>query len=182
MIEVRNIKKVIILNRTIENAIKLKKLCENKFKNVKFTISEEPNEAIKEADIICCTTNSNKPLFNGKLLKDGVHINCIGSYLPTMQEVDCTTIIKSKVVADKIEDCLSEAGDLIIPIAKKLIDKSHILCDLSQLITMKKSLRETDNDITLFKSVGVALQDIGIGHVVFKNAQKLKLGKEVNYL
>jgi ornithine cyclodeaminase len=103
-----------------------------------------------------------------------------------MQEVDCETILKSKVIVDDLNSCLEEAGDLLVPLNQKLIKKDHILCDLSELIFKcsknENFIRKNKDDITLFKSVGISLQDISIGHYVYKKSKKLNLGKDVNYL
>jgi len=134
---------------------------------------------ISNSQIICTTTNSSTPLFEGKYISKGTHINCIGSYTPKMQEVDEETIVKSKCVGDIAEHVWSEAGDFLIPLEKGLITKQHILASLGTILLSEetlKSVRGSADDITLFKSCGVALQDVALGNLVVKRAQELNLG------
>ena len=181
MISVRpKIERVIIFSRNNENANSLCEELSKEFSNLEFKSTKDGNEEIIDADIIITATNSSEPLFDGKLLPKGVHLNCVGSYTPKMQEVDENTIKKSKICVDDLESVLEEAGDIIIPLEKKIINQSQIICDLGKLSFEKKSLRESKDDITLFKSVGLSFQDIVIGHFVLKTCEKMKLGKEVN--
>lgn len=113
-----------------------------------------------ESDVLCTCTTSAKPLFDGHLLRAGTHLNLIGSFQPHTQEVDETTIERSRVVVDTYEGALAEAGDLIIPLQKGVIRRSHILADLHELVSGRKKVRSSPEQITLFKSVGCALEDL----------------------
>lgn len=177
IIEVRPIKHVKIHNRSMENAVKLSKELSEKYSNIKFEAIENPND-ISDAHIIVTTTNSSQPLFKGENLPKGVHLCCIGSYTPTMQEVDEITIKKSKIIVDDLKNALEEAGDIIIPLNNKTITVHHILGELGNVCAGKK-IRESEDDITLFKSVGLGLQDIGIGKLILEKAEKMDLGIKV---
>lgn len=145
----------------------------------KIHIAKNPDEAIQDADVICTATTSSTPVFNGRSLAPGTHINGIGSYLPTMREVDTTTIQNAWVVVDSVTAVLAEAGDLIQPIAKGIIDKSHIQAELGEIMIGKKLGRTNPEQITFFKSVGVAVQDTAAAQIVLENAKKLGLGTEI---
>jgi alanine dehydrogenase len=145
--------------------------------NVK--IAESPEETVRGADIICTATTSSEPVFNGRSLQPGTHINGIGSYLPTMREVDTETVQKALVVVDSITAVLAEAGDLIQPIEQGEIDKSHIHAELGEIIAGAKPGRTNPEQITFFKSVGVAVQDAAAAQVVLQNAERLGLGTEI---
>ncbi|KJR99675.1 MAG: hypothetical protein VR65_15595 [Desulfobulbaceae bacterium BRH_c16a] len=131
---------------------------------------------LQNADVICTATSSNKPVFDDVYIKKGAHINGVGSYKPDMAEISPETIARAKVVVDQIEACLAEAGDLIQPIQRGIITKNHIHGELGELVTGKISARETDDEITVFKSVGLAVQDLITADLVLKIAQEKDLG------
>jgi ornithine cyclodeaminase len=135
-----------------------------------------PEKAVSEADVICVATTSSIPVFEDKHLKSGVHINGVGSYTPEMQEIPEKTILRAKVVVDSITASLEEAGDLIIPLKKGLIDESHIQGELGQVASDLLSIRESDADITFFKSVGLAIQDIAVANLALHNTAEIQLG------
>jgi ornithine cyclodeaminase/alanine dehydrogenase-like protein (mu-crystallin family) len=119
-----------------------------------------------ESDVLCTCTTSPTPLFDGHMLRPGTHLNLVGSFQPHTREVDDVTIQRSRVVVDTYEGTLAEAGDLLIPLKSGLIERNHILADLHELVTGKKTLRERASDITAFKSVGVALEDLVAAELV----------------
>ncbi len=139
----------------------------------------ESNEDLKHADIICTATTALNPVFSDNNLKEGVHINAIGSYKPHVREIPEETILKAKVVVDHRESSLSEAGDLIIPLEKGLITENHIYAEIGEIIANKKVVRTSESEITVFKSVGNAVQDLAAANQVLISAQAQKLGTKV---
>lgn len=139
------------------------------------------NAEVSSAGIICTCTNSSTPLFDGTSVRPGTHIMCVGSYTPSMQEVDETTIMRSRVVADSTSDVWRESGDLIIPLQKGLIQKGHILASIAEISLGKVKIRQSPNDITLFKSVGVGITDTAISEVLCKFAISNGLGTRVPF-
>lgn len=131
---------------------------------------------LREADVICTATSSELPVFDDLHIKNGAHINGVGSYKPDMAEIPPSTIARAKVVVDQMQGCLAEAGDLIQPIQQGLITKDHIHGELGDLVLGKISSRETEEEITVFKSVGVAVQDLITADLVLKIAQENELG------
>ena len=119
-----------------------------------------------ESDVLCTCTTSNTPLFDGDLLRPGTHINAIGSFQPHTREVDDTTVQRSRIVVDTYEGALAEAGELLIPISKGLITRNYIVADLHQLVSGKKPGRTNPTQITLFKSVGCALEDLATAELL----------------
>ena len=143
-------------------------------------VVRSPMEAIQDADIICTATTSNTPVFDGNYIKKGAHINAIGSFTPKMQEVDHLTISKSLVVVDSRQSVLKEAGDLIIPIEANIVQKDHIHAELGEIIS-NKLLGRTDKDqITYFKSCGVAVQDVAAAQLAVQEAKRLGLGTVIS--
>lgn len=141
-------------------------------------VAHSPSQAVSNADVICCATTSHVPVFEDHDLKYGTHINGVGSYTPHMQEIPEQTILRSKVVVDSLSAALVEAGDLIIPLKKKLIHKSHIHGEIGQVASGQKRGRESDEEITLFKSVGIAAQDVSVAALVLREAKKLAHGTD----
>jgi alanine dehydrogenase len=113
-----------------------------------------------ESDVLCTCTTATTPLFDGNMLRKGTHLNVVGSFRPTTREVDDVTVRRSRVVVDTYDGALSEAGDLIIPLNSGVIRRDHMLANLHELAKGKKQVRNGPNDITLFKSVGSALEDL----------------------
>jgi alanine dehydrogenase len=126
---------------------------------------------LKKADIISTATSAVKPVLKHQNLKQGVHINAVGAYQPNTREIPEETIINSRLFVDKISSCLEEAGDLLIPIKEGIITKDHILGEIGELVQGKKVGRRDDNEITLFKSVGNAVQDLVAAAEVYKRVQ-----------
>ena len=136
-------------------------------------------EAVRQADIICTATTSTQPVFDGRMLQPGTHINAVGAYTPQMQEVDAETVRRAKVVIDSRQASLAEAGDLIIPLKQGWITEAHIHGEIGEIVLGHKPGREFDDEITYFKSVGVAIQDIAAARCVLNRASELGLGAEV---
>ncbi len=143
------------------------------------TTARSPREAVDGADIICTATTSTSPVFVDGDLKVGVHINGIGSYTPEMQEIDEETVQTAKVVVDSREACWAEAGDLIVPLQKGLIDREHIYAELGEIIADARPGRTTPKEITFFKSVGIAVQDVATASRALQAAERMGLGVEV---
>ena len=136
-------------------------------------------EGVKEADILCTATTSSKPVFDGKALRPGTHINAVGAYTPLMQEVDSETILRAKVVIDSRQASLAEAGDLIIPLQQGVINEKHIHAEIGEIVAGLRPGRESMDEITYFKTVGVAVQDVAAARRVLDKATELGLGTEV---
>jgi ornithine cyclodeaminase/alanine dehydrogenase-like protein (mu-crystallin family) len=124
----------------------------------------------KESDVICACTTSPVPLFDGRWLRLGTHLNLVGAFQPDTREVDDETIQRARVVVDTYDGALSEAGDLLIPLGNGSITRDHIIAELHEIASGKKSGRTRAEDITLFKSVGCALEDLVTADLVYRRA------------
>lgn len=142
-------------------------------------VVDDPDTAVADADIICAATTSETPVFDGTHLKPGAHVNAVGSYMPSMQEVDVATIRRALVVVDSREAVLAEAGDLLVPLEQGDISADHIHAELGEIIVGKKHGRTTPDQITYFKSVGVAVQDAAAARIALQNALAHNLGQIV---
>ncbi|MCP4552149.1 MAG: ornithine cyclodeaminase family protein [Bacteroidetes bacterium] len=139
----------------------------------------DPNELLA-SDIICTATSSPTPLFDGNKLKPGTHINNIGSHTPNARELDTFTVKNSKLVGDSKEACFSEAGDIMIPLKEEAITVDHFYAELGDLVTSKKKGRTNDNEITVFKSNGLAIQDAAAAKLIYDKAMAAGIGVNVD--
>lgn len=144
--------------------------------------AETESVAVSGADIICTATTSSLPVFKDKDVAEGTHINAIGSYLPTMQEIPGETIYRAKLIADSRSAVLAEAGDLIIPIEAGRITSDHIHAELGEIVSGNRPGRTDKNEITIFKSVGIAVQDAAAACVAYRNACTRDLGFMIDWL
>jgi ornithine cyclodeaminase/alanine dehydrogenase-like protein (mu-crystallin family) len=144
-------------------------------------IAANPAQAVKHAEIICTATTSKSPVFSDSDLKPGAHISAIGSYLPEMQEVPPETIQRAMVVVDSRTAALAETGDLILPIRQGMFTEKHIHAELGEIVLGTKPGRQYADEITYFKSVGVAVQDAMAAQFAWQNAQKMGIGQIIKF-
>lgn len=144
-------------------------------------VAENPSVALKNADVICTATTSQTPVFSDRDLKRGAHVSAVGSYTPEMQELPAETIQRARVVVDSRAATLAETGDLLKPIQAGLISEAHIYAELGEIVMGRKTGRESGEEITVFKSVGVAVQDAMAAQLALENARKSGLGQEVDF-
>jgi len=126
-------------------------------------------DCARSADVICTCTTSPEPLFAGQLLRPGTHINAVGAFQPHTRELDSVAIQKSCLVVESREAALAEAGDLLIPIAEGAIGPDSIAADLHEIVSGTRPGRTSPADITVFKSVGCALEDLVAVELIQKN-------------
>lgn len=136
-----------------------------------------PGEALLHADIICTATTSATPVFLDSDIRPGVHINAVGAYTPFAHEIPEETVVRSRVVVDHWEACMEEAGDILIPMRGGRISRDHIQAELGEILTGRRRGRLSEEDVTLFKSVGVAVQDVAAAGRALRNAEKMGLGQ-----
>lgn len=142
-------------------------------------VSKTPADAISDADVICTATTSSTPVFDGSDLKPGAHINAIGSFTPTAQEVEGAVVKRSLLIVDSREAVLAETGDLIIPIQEGRISEDHIQAELGDIVNGGHPGRTDADQITLYKSVGIAVQDAAAAGFALRRAEQLGLGQLV---
>jgi len=141
--------------------------------------ANSPAQLLREADIVCTATASPTPIFDGSKVRGGTHINAIGSHTPNVRELDTAIIKRSKIIADSYQACLSEAGDIMVPIQEGAIDKAHMYAELGKIVTGKKLPRDDAEEITLFKSNGLAIQDVAAAKLVYDKAVQARIGAEI---
>jgi len=165
-ISVRPIEEVYVWGRNIKKAATLADLL--KAKNINTQPISDLDEVIPHMDIISAATMSKDPLIKGELVTKGTHIDLVGSYKPDMREGDDVLIQKSSLYVDTIEGATKESGDIVIPLKKELISEDDILGELSSLCSSLEMKRISEDEITFFKSVGYALEDLVAGEYFYQ--------------
>jgi ornithine cyclodeaminase/alanine dehydrogenase-like protein (mu-crystallin family) len=132
-------------------------------------VPADPATCAAESDVLCTCTTSIAPLFDGRLLRSGTHLNLIGAFRPDTREVDEYAIRRARIVVDTYDGALAEAGDVIIPLNMGLI-KTEDVADLHDVISGRKSSRTSQEQITAFKSVGCAYEDLVIAKLIYEAA------------
>jgi alanine dehydrogenase len=140
---------------------------------------EDVEAAVREADIVVTASSSHDPLFDGDWLKPGTHVNNIGSHSPEARELDTKTVQRSRFVADLREANLAEAGDILIPIQEGAVTAEHIYASLGEIVSGAKPGRQSPDEITVFKSCGLAIQDIATAQAIYNAARAQGIGTEV---
>ncbi|MBI5008598.1 MAG: ornithine cyclodeaminase [Bacteroidia bacterium] len=175
---VKDIRRILVFDTNRELAHQFVSEMEKKI-DAEMVLSSDTRQ-LNEADIICTATNATAPLFKREEVKNGVHINAIGSFQPHMQELDPFIIRDARVFLDKAGPCLKESGDLIKPILDGVIGENHIAGEIGDFLLNRISGRESDDQITLFKSVGIAIQDYAVATDIYNYAIEQGFGQEIN--
>jgi ornithine cyclodeaminase/alanine dehydrogenase-like protein (mu-crystallin family) len=138
-------------------------------------------EELYATDVISTATTSVRPLIFGEKLCAGTHVNAVGSNAPNRQEIDHSVLLKSRVFTDKTEQVLKEGGDLVIPISQGIYRPENIVGELADVVTGKIKGRTSNSDVTLFKSVGIALEDMAVARTVYELAIRKGVGREIAF-
>lgn len=139
-------------------------------------VADSPLKNLQDADVICTATSSSRPVLPEIEIPAGVHVNAVGAYRPDMAEIPATVVCQSRVVVDHLASALEEAGDLLGPLKQGLIKTTDIATELGDLILGRSICRGLRNEVTLFKSVGVAVQDLYAAAKALENARQLGIG------
>jgi alanine dehydrogenase len=138
-------------------------------------------EAVTEADIICTATTSASPVFAHAHVRAGTHISAVGSFTPDMQEIPAETVLQARVIVDSRSAALAETGDLILPIRAGRMSPEHIAAEFGEVVLGRLPGRQSAQQITLFKSVGIAVQDALAAEIAIRNAKRLVIGQTVSF-
>ncbi len=127
-------------------------------------------QAVTGADLICTVTAAHEPVLFGEWLSPGAHINAVGACIPKTRELDHRALLRSRLFVDRRESALNEAGDFLIPRSEGIIDEQHILGELGDVLAGTTPGRTDADDITLFKSLGLAVEDLAAAHHIYTKA------------
>lgn len=148
---------------------------------VDVSLAGSVQEVVQSVDVLALATTAATPIVDGDWLPAGLHINAIGSHAPGVRELDTASIIKSKIICDQTAACLAEAGDIQIPMEEGAMTEDDIYGEIGDLVTGAKQGRESDDEITLFKSVGLSIQDISTAYHVYQQAVEQGVGTEFDF-
>ncbi len=138
--------------------------------------ARSPREAVVGADIICTTTASRTPVVDGDWLSEGAHVNAVGSSLPKARELDTLAVVRGRLFVDRMESALNEAGDFLIPLAEGAITDQHIKGELGDVLVGRLPGRTAPGEVTIFKSLGIAVEDLAAAHHVLRAAEARGVG------
>lgn len=177
---VRQIAHVKVWSRTPEHAREFART-ELERHGIPVEVSDSPRKAVRDAQIVCTLTAATAPVLEGAWLEPGMHVNAVGSSVPPFRELDTETVKRARVFVDNRDCVLNEADDLRAPIAEGAIAEDHILADLAQLAAGSAPGRTSPQDVTLFKSVGMAIEDIAAARELYSRAVTQGRGTRVEY-
>ena len=180
MSHVRSIKRCRIASRTIEHA---KQLVDEMSERFPFPLEavETVQEALAGADVIVTATNAKDPVLKRDWISSGAHLNVVGSSSPKSREVDTATMTGAALFVDRRESTLNEAGDYLFPASEGAVGPDHIRAELGEILTGSKPGRTSAEEITLFKSLGLAVEDLASAAYLYRKANELNAGTWVEF-
>lgn len=180
--EVRDIERITVVYRHEESFERYKEMIATDWPDLLDRIhgTSDAEVAVREADVVCLATTSKTPVFDDSWIKPGTHVSGVGSFTPQMQEAPSPFVARARVVVDMKEHALEEAGDLIIPLRDGTITEEHIVGELGEIVAGSVPGRTSDDEVTFFKSVGNAVQDMAVASAAFRGARENGLGQEID--
>jgi ornithine cyclodeaminase/alanine dehydrogenase-like protein (mu-crystallin family) len=178
MCAVRPITTLRVWSRDSRHAERLAAVARDRF-GLLATVAATGAEAVRDAHIVCTATSSNEPVLLGDWLSPGTHINAVGTSQPTARELDSAAVARSRLYVDRRESALKEPGDILVPLNEGLISPEHIVGEIGEVITGRAPGRGNDDEITLFKSLGLAIEDLAAAAYVLGEATRRGVGTRV---
>ena len=178
MLLCRKIHRVRVWSRNTENGRQFVER-ESRRHNIQVDLMPTVQAAVQGADIICTTTSSPDPILPGKYLSPGSHINAVGSSVPFARELDTEAVVKSRLFVDRRESTVNEAGDFLIPKKEGAVNDDHIQGEIGEILMGKVRGRKSAEEITLFKSLGLAVEDLASANHIYKKAIEKGMGTQV---
>jgi ornithine cyclodeaminase len=181
---VRPIERAMVVVRSEESGSRFRTALRNDWPDLHdlVEVTDDGPRAVQAAHVVCTATSSREPVFRDQDIQPGTHINGVGSFTPEMQEVPTATVRRATIVVDQLEPALEEAGDLIVPLHSGDIGPEHVTRELGHLVNGDASGRVTDEEVTFFKSVGNAVQDMVVARSAFDAAMASQVGQHVELI
>ncbi|MEX2178878.1 MAG: ornithine cyclodeaminase family protein [Gemmatimonadaceae bacterium] len=179
MLAVRPFKQVMVWSRDINHARALAAELTVRH-DVSVDVANEPAAAVRAADVVCTVTAAREPVLRGEWLTPGCHINAVGASIPTARELDSAAVRRARLFVDRRESAMNEAGDLIIPMREGAITADHIVAEIGELLLGTPG-RRTEHEITLFKSLGIAIEDLAAARYLYDRATQEGAGTRVEF-
>jgi ornithine cyclodeaminase len=180
MREVRAIDRVRVWSRTRANADAFAKKEVEKH-GIPIEAAPDAESAVADADIVCTTTSAKEPVLKGAWLTEGTHVNAVGACFRSFRELDTEAVRRARLFVDRRESALHEAGDFLIPLEEGAIAESHIRAEIGELLLGTAEGRGSPSEITIFKSLGIGVEDLGAAHHLWTMAERLGRGGLVDF-
>jgi ornithine cyclodeaminase len=148
---------------------------------VSIDISATPREAVTGADIVCTVTKAREPIVSGEWLAPGTHLNVVGSSIAATAEIDTPAVVKSRFFVDYRSSTITEGGEYLRALRAGAITPEHILAEIGEVANGSKPGRASPNDVTLYKSLGIAPQDLASAHYVLQKARERRMGQVIDF-
>jgi len=177
---VRKIKRARIASRTHDHAQRFVNEMQPRF-DFPVSVASSVQEAVAGADLIVTATTSREPVIQREWIAPGTHINAVGTYSPRARELDTATMLAASLFVDRRESALNEAGDYLIPAQEGVLGPEHIRAELGEILIGAATGRTSPDEITVFKSLGLAIEDLASAAHVYRNAQEQNLGSWVEF-
>jgi alanine dehydrogenase len=176
--KVREIKSIKVYSPSGNSAQKLKEELETEIK-IRIEPVKSAEEVVRDADLLVTATTAKEPILNFAWIKPGAHINAVGSHRPDLREIDGATMKRAKVFVDSRDAIMAECGDVLLAIKEGAITESHVSTEIGEVLAGKKSGRTKPEEVTLYKSVGIAIQDVAAAQLVYRKALRENAGVQV---
>lgn len=176
--QVRKIDRIKIYSPSGASAAAIKKDLEPALK-IAIEVAGSAEDAVRDADLLVTGSTSREPIINCAWLRAGVHINAVGSHRPDDREIDGATVARAKVVVDSREAIMAECGDILLAIKEKSISENHIHGEIGEVLAGTKPGRSSASEVTLYKSVGIAIQDVATANLVYRKALEQGVGTTI---
>lgn len=176
---VRNLQSIKIYSPSGTSAGRVKQELEPEL-GVPIEVAKSAEEAVRGADLIVTATTAKEPILQVEWLKPGAHINAVGSHRPDLRELDGTTLARCNVFVDSRDAIMAECGDVLLALAEKSIPADHVRAEIGEVLAATKPGRTTTDEVTLYKSVGIAIQDVATARLVYDKALDKGVGTHVS--
>ncbi len=175
MLVARTARRVRVWSRSDDNANAFSER-ESSRHGIEIEVMPSAKEAVEGADIICTTTSAREPVLMGEWLSPGAHINAAGSSIKSTRELDTDAVVRSRLYVDRRESTLNEAGDFLFPKQEGAVTDDHIQGELGEILLHQVTGRQSSDEITLYKSLGLGVEDIASAHYIYEKAVEQDLG------
>jgi ornithine cyclodeaminase len=177
---VRTLRRVRVWSRTPESARRFAER-ESRRTGLAVAAARSAREAVEAADIVCTTTSSREPIVEGGWIAPGAHVNAVGACFPAARELDSAAVARARLFVDRRESAMNEAGDILVPLREGAIGDDHIVGELGEVAIGRVAGRRTADEVTLFKSLGLAIEDLAAAHHVWRRAIETGVGTAVEW-
>lgn len=175
---VRAIEKIKLYSPSGASAAALQKEMQPQIKP-RIEVVKTAEEAVRDADLLATVTTAKEPIVKSAWLKAGAHVNAVGSHRPDLREIDGATLARAKLIVDSRDAIMAECGDILLALKEKSIGENAIHAEIGEILAGHKAGRQSASEITLYKSVGIAIQDVAAAHLVYRKALDRQIGAEV---